>query len=56
MIVQALTEFYYSTNGTAWFNNANWLQGDPCFQLWFGIHCFNNAISEMYVNQHDFHY
>ena len=45
--IDALTDFYTSTNGPSWFNNTNWLEGDPCSNQWFGVTCnnFNNVSS-----------
>jgi hypothetical protein len=37
--LNALVDLYSSTNGNLWHNNANWLQGDPCENRWFGITC-----------------
>ena len=37
--LQALKDFYNSTNGGSWINSANWLIGDPCISSWFGITC-----------------
>ena len=45
-----LVDFYYSTNGPNWADNANWLSGDPCKDLWFGVTCAHRAnITKMYV-------
>jgi hypothetical protein len=30
-------DFYQSMNGQVWQNNFNWMDGDPCEQLWFGV-------------------
>ncbi|XP_019856969.1 PREDICTED: probable leucine-rich repeat receptor-like protein kinase At1g35710 [Amphimedon queenslandica] len=35
----ALEEFYHSTAGPAWLQNAGWLSGDPCQSMWYGIRC-----------------
>jgi hypothetical protein len=48
--VQALVELYRATNGDQWLNNANWLQGDPCLDHWFGVTCFTSSgVTAMYV-------
>jgi len=44
-----LASLYQSTNGSEWWNNTNWLVGDPCVNGWYGITCVNNSIVEMYV-------
>lgn len=33
---QALTDFYQATNGSQWFNNTNWLTGNP-LEEWYGL-------------------
>jgi hypothetical protein len=35
----ALADFYHTTNGEFWRNNENWLSGDPCTNIWFGVTC-----------------
>ena len=40
--LQALRDFYNSTNGGSWINSTNWLIGDPCVNGWFGVTCDNN--------------
>ena len=38
--IDALEEFYTSTNGDNWINNSGWGVGDPCSPTrWFGIRC-----------------
>lgn len=37
--VTSLEEFYTATNGPTWTDNANWLTGDPCVNVWFGLQC-----------------
>ena len=49
---QALEELYNSTNGPKWKNNANWLQGDPCQQAWYGVLCKGSNITHLYVRPH----
>ena len=39
---QALVDLYYATNGPQWYNNNNWLVGDPCFDRWIGVKCDSN--------------
>jgi hypothetical protein len=52
----ALEEFYTATDGPNWRFNSNWLTGDPCINLWYGvmwnkfgqiisIHLFENALT-----------
>ena len=36
---EILEEFYRSTAGPAWLQNAGWLSGDPCQSMWYGIRC-----------------
>eukprot|EP01095_Lingulamoeba_sp_RSL-Kostka_P002955 TRINITY_DN13860_c0_g1_i1.p1 TRINITY_DN13860_c0_g1~~TRINITY_DN13860_c0_g1_i1.p1 ORF type:complete len:442 (-),score=83.05 TRINITY_DN13860_c0_g1_i1:62-1348(-) len=36
---QALEDLYNFCNGDAWFNNTNWLKGDPCEENWYGVQC-----------------
>ena len=38
-MVRALRLLYQATNGTAWVNSSNWLQGDPCVNGWYGVTC-----------------
>lgn len=35
----ALVALYNSTDGDNWKDNTNWLVGDPCIDLWFGVKC-----------------
>ena len=35
----ALVDLYQSTSGSIWFTATNWLTGDPCENLWFGVTC-----------------
>ena len=32
-------EFYFSTGGPGWQNNAKWLVSDPCLSAWYGVSC-----------------
>jgi len=34
-----LVDFYISTQGDYWQISHNWLIGDPCVNLWYGIGC-----------------
>ena len=38
---QSLVRLYEATNGDNWFNNDNWLVGEPCVNNWYGIECDN---------------
>lgn len=40
--IDALMEFYNSTNGPYWYNNANWGKGLPCYYNWYGVSCDSN--------------
>ncbi len=42
----ALEALYNSTAGVSWFDNTNWLEGDPCGDTWAGISC-NEANTEV---------
>jgi hypothetical protein len=42
----ALVALYNSTDGANWVNNDNWLDGDPCFNSWYGVTCANGEYSE----------
>ena len=46
-------DFYNSTGGDHWFNNAGWNVGDPCdWQTpWFGIYCQNLTATASYIFQ-----
>ena len=39
--LQALKDFFNSTNGGSWINSTNWLIGDPCINGWYGVTCDN---------------
>ncbi|MEZ5470980.1 MAG: hypothetical protein R3E90_04310 [Marinicella sp.] len=39
---QALIDFYNSTGGVNWFDDSNWLTGDPCLEQWYGVGCDNS--------------
>ena len=47
--IEALTEFYESTNGDYWKNNGSWLDGDPCDNNWFGVMCNMNRDGVTYL-------
>lgn len=36
---KALVDFYTSMQGSWWRFSYNWLVGDPCLNLWYGIQC-----------------
>ena len=36
---QALRDLYISAYGGTWINSANWNNGDPCLNGWFGVFC-----------------
>jgi len=40
---QALVDLYTATNGPEWWINTNWLNGDPCGNLWYGVECGGTA-------------
>jgi len=46
---QALVDLYTATNGAKWLSNANWLNGDPCSQKWYGVRCSGGTIYAVYV-------
>ena len=37
--LNALKELYTYLNGVLWVNNANWNDGDPCINKWYGVDC-----------------
>ena len=39
----ALVDIYFATNGQQWLNNANWMDGDPCLNSWFGVTCHEGS-------------
>ena len=50
--VDSLTDLFYATNGYQWDNSTNWLNGDPCYNLWFGVYCnypYNNTVLSLFV-------
>jgi hypothetical protein len=36
---RVLVSLYEATSGENWFDNDNWLEGDPCENHWYGIQC-----------------
>jgi hypothetical protein len=40
--VDALVDLFDATNGPQWKNSQNWLQGDPCTNMWHGVTCDDN--------------
>lgn len=52
-----LSEFYRATNGSNWFVNTGWLEGEPCedndrargSSSWFGVQCEGSSVFTMYV-------
>ena len=50
--VSSLNDLYFATNGFAWRNNRNWLNGDPCSGEWVGVTC---DASNTHVTQLEFH-
>lgn len=34
-----MVALYEGTNGASWFNNTNWLEGEPCWNSWYGVDC-----------------
>ena len=48
----ALEDLYNSTNGIDWTHSQNWLVGDPCDNLWYGVYCSESgSVVSMYVVQ-----
>ena len=45
--IQALQDVYAACNGQAWYNNTNWLVGDPCTHQWFGISCSSGHVGKL---------
>ncbi len=37
LVTDALSSFYYATNGAHWINKTNWFSGDKC--TWYGVYC-----------------
>lgn len=35
----ALVDFYQQCGGKYWVHQANWLNGDPCLNNWYGVYC-----------------
>jgi hypothetical protein len=42
--IEALEDFYTSTNGPTWYESYNWLEGDPCTNYWYGVTCDNSSV------------
>jgi len=38
-----LENLYYATGGATWYDNTNWLVGDPCETGWYGVSCSSNT-------------
>ncbi|EGC34208.1 hypothetical protein DICPUDRAFT_80038 [Dictyostelium purpureum] len=36
-----LEKLYKEWNGNEWYDNSNWLEGDPCTNNWYGIECID---------------
>ncbi|CDW71879.1 leucine-rich repeat-containing protein [Stylonychia lemnae] len=51
---QSLITFYHKMNGDFWRYNENWLVGDPCQNLWYGVICNRkgNIISLHFFENH----
>jgi len=45
--LNALRDFYNTTNGRAWTYSTNWLTGDPCDNKWYGIKCVNGHVDAL---------
>mmetsp|Transcript_30299 Transcript_30299/g.47014 ORF Transcript_30299/g.47014 Transcript_30299/m.47014 type:complete len:100 (-) Transcript_30299:150-449(-) len=43
----ALEIFYNSTDGQDWQQKDNWMNGDPCLHLWYGVDCKNSEVIEL---------
>ena len=37
----ALVDLYQSTQGTNWHININWMRGDPCEEMWYGVNYYS---------------
>jgi len=49
-LTSALVELYDETNGGEWKHNKNWLNGDPCVDVWAGVACDGHppTVTELY--------
>jgi hypothetical protein len=49
--VDALMTLYHTTDGSRWLNSHNWMNGDPCQDLWWGVGCdaANTTVIELYA-------
>ena len=50
--VESLTDLFYATNGHQWNTTTNWLYGDPCNNLWYGVYCnypYNTTVLSLFV-------
>ncbi|GAA4463200.1 hypothetical protein GCM10023189_40960 [Nibrella saemangeumensis] len=46
----ALVELFTATNGPAWVNKSNWLNGcDPCSGGWYGITCSGGRVTQIFL-------
>ncbi len=43
--VNALTDLYSATVGAAWTTSTNWLAGDPCAAVWYGVGCLGTDVT-----------
>lgn len=44
---EAMVALYTSTNGDNWYNNSNWMKGDPCDDRWYGLYCINGRVLQI---------
>ena len=55
--VESLTDLFSATNGYQWNTSTNWLYGDPCYNLWYGVYCnypYNNTVLSLFVFKYFF--
>ena len=49
--LSALSALYVGTAGsTSWASNANWMNGDPCDNSWFGVTCSSGDVTQLDLN------
>lgn len=46
---EAMVALYTSTNGEYWYNNTNWMKGDPCDNQWHGLYCINGRVLQINI-------
>lgn len=45
--LEALNDLYNACDGTQWVNQTNWLVGDPCNNLWYGVSCTSGHVTAL---------